>query len=332
MTATTNFEANFAQKPTLTLAHNDGGEMEVVPEEVMAVSEFTVPSSWSGDNSLIAPTDLPDDFLPVSEAEARTWQNTTGHEVFLFFKSLASGSTAAYVRFNANGTIADISINAKSTIYNNVSDGSLVRYTTVGYASNFIASTTEPNTYYIDYNTSVTVKATPSDTTYLVRFDQDADTNSNTAVEKTYGPLTAALTTATATFNDKPVLTLAQNEADWGTMGLAGEGEGDDEQIKIDLAGVPADIQKIAFTVTIYEAESRHQNFGQVNNAFIRIYNEDNGEELLRYDLGEDYSIETAVVFAELYRNNGEWKFNAIGSGYGGGLAALCESYGIDAQ
>ena len=113
---------------------------------------------------------------------------------------------------------------------------------------------------------------------------------------------------------------------------LTGEGEGDDEQIKIDLAGVPADIQKIAFTVTIYEAESRHQNFGQVNNAFIRIYNEDNGEELLRYDLGEDYSIETAVVFAELYRNNGEWKFNAIGSGYGGGLAALCESYGIDAQ
>jgi len=113
---------------------------------------------------------------------------------------------------------------------------------------------------------------------------------------------------------------------------LTGEGEGDDEQIKIDLAGVPADIQKIAFTVTIYEAESRHQNFGQVNNAFIRIYNEDNGEELLRYDLGEDYSIETAVVFAELYRNNGEWKFNAIGSGYGGGLAALCGSYGIDAQ
>ena len=222
VTATTNFEANFAQKPTLTLAHNDGGEMEVMPEEVMAVSEFTVPSSWSGDNSLIAPTDLPDDFLPVSEAEARTWQNTTGHEVFLFFKSLASGSTAAYVRFNANGTIADISINAKSTIYNNVYDGSLVRYTTAGAASNFIASTTEPNTYYIDYNTSVTVKATPSDTAYLVRFDQDADTNSNTAVEKTYGPLTAALTTAEATFNAKPVLTLAANDTTWGKVTLGG--------------------------------------------------------------------------------------------------------------
>ncbi len=113
---------------------------------------------------------------------------------------------------------------------------------------------------------------------------------------------------------------------------LTGDGEGDDEQIKVNLANVPAEIDKIAFTVTIYDAEQRHQNFGQVNNAFIRIYNEDNGEELLRYDLGEDYSIETAVVFAELYRNNGEWKFNAIGSGYGGGLAALCGSYGIDAQ
>ena len=113
---------------------------------------------------------------------------------------------------------------------------------------------------------------------------------------------------------------------------LTGDGDGDDEQIKVHLADVPAEIDKIAFTVTIYDAEQRHQNFGQVNNAFIRIYNEDNGEELLRYDLGEDYSIETAVVFAELYRNNGEWKVNAIGSGYGGGLAALCGSYGIDAQ
>ena len=87
---------------------------------------------------------------------------------------------------------------------------------------------------------------------------------------------------------------------------------------------------KIAFTVTIYEAEERRQNFGQVDNAFIRIYNEATGEELLRYDLGEDFSIETAVVFGELYRNNGEWKFNAIGSGYQGGLAALCANFGVD--
>ena len=113
---------------------------------------------------------------------------------------------------------------------------------------------------------------------------------------------------------------------------LTGAGEGDDEQIKIDLSLVPANITKIAFTVTIYEAEQRRQNFGQVNNAFIRIYNEETGEELLRYDLGEDFSIETAVVFGELYKNNSEWKFNAIGSGYQGGLAALCANFGVDVE
>ena len=105
---------------------------------------------------------------------------------------------------------------------------------------------------------------------------------------------------------------------------LTGAGDGDDEQIKIDLTLVPANVTKIAFTATIYEPEQRRQNFGQVNNAFIRIYNEETGEEMLRYDLGEDFSIETAVVFGELYKNNNEWKFNAIGSGYQGGLAALC--------
>lgn len=109
-----------------------------------------------------------------------------------------------------------------------------------------------------------------------------------------------------------------------------GAGDGDDEQIKISLNSVPANISKIAFTVTIYEAESRNQNFGMVSNAFIRVYNEANGEELLRYDLGEDFSIETAVVFGELYKNNGEWKFNAIGSGFQGGLAALCGNYGVE--
>ena len=113
---------------------------------------------------------------------------------------------------------------------------------------------------------------------------------------------------------------------------LTGEGEGDDEQIKIELSKVPESVTKIAFTVTIYEPEQRRQNFGQVNNAFIRIYNELTGEELLRYDLGEDFSIETAVVFGELYKNNGEWKFNAIGSGYQGGLAALCANYGVDVE
>ena len=100
----------------------------------------------------------------------------------------------------------------------------------------------------------------------------------------------------------------------------------------IDLTKVPENITKIAITVTIYDAESRRQNFGQVNNSFIRIYNEQNGQEMLRYDLEEDFSIETAVVFGELYRHSGEWKFNALGSGYQGGLAALCASYGIQTE
>jgi len=111
---------------------------------------------------------------------------------------------------------------------------------------------------------------------------------------------------------------------------LTGAGEGDDEQIKIDLSKVPADIEKIDFTVTIYEADERKQNFGQVENAFIRVVNVATGEELIRYDLGEDFSIETAVVIGELYRNKGEWKFNAIGSGFSGGLAALCKNFGVN--
>lgn len=109
-----------------------------------------------------------------------------------------------------------------------------------------------------------------------------------------------------------------------------GDGDGDDEKIIIDLTLVPANITKIAFTATIYEADERRQNFGQVNNAFIRIVDESTNQELMRYDLGEDFSIETAVVFGELYKNNGEWKFNAIGSGYQGGLAALCNNFGIE--
>ncbi len=111
-----------------------------------------------------------------------------------------------------------------------------------------------------------------------------------------------------------------------------GEGEGDDEQIKVDLEKIPANISKIAFTVTIYEADERHQNFGQVSNSFIRIVDEVTNEELIRYDLGEDFSIETAIVVGEIYRHNGEWKFNAIGSGFQGGLAALCNHYGIDVE
>ncbi|MBR4903833.1 MAG: TerD family protein [Selenomonadaceae bacterium] len=111
---------------------------------------------------------------------------------------------------------------------------------------------------------------------------------------------------------------------------LTGAGEGDDEQIKIDLSKVPAEVEKIDFTVTIYEAEERKQNFGQVENAFIRVMDATNNKELIRYDLGEDFSIETAIVIGELYRNKGEWKFNAIGSGFSGGLAALGRNYGVN--
>ncbi len=111
---------------------------------------------------------------------------------------------------------------------------------------------------------------------------------------------------------------------------LTGEGDGDDEQIQINLAKVPASVEKISFTVTIHEADVRAQNFGQVSNAFIRILNSDSNEELIRYDLSEDYSIETSVVVAELYRHNGEWKFAATGAGFEGGLAALCTNFGIN--
>ena len=111
---------------------------------------------------------------------------------------------------------------------------------------------------------------------------------------------------------------------------LTGGGDGDDEQIEVDLTIIPANVSRVVFTVTIYDAELRRQNFGQVSNAFIRIVDTATGSELIRYDLGEDFSIETAVVVGELYRHNGEWKFNAIGSGYQGGLAALCGHYGIE--
>lgn len=110
---------------------------------------------------------------------------------------------------------------------------------------------------------------------------------------------------------------------------LTGAGSGDDEQIKIDLSKVPSNVEKIDFTVTIYEADTRNQNFGQVENAFIRVVNSATGEELIRYDLSEDFSIETAVIVGELYRNKGEWKFNAVGSGFEGGLPTLGRNFGV---
>lgn len=113
---------------------------------------------------------------------------------------------------------------------------------------------------------------------------------------------------------------------------LTGDGDGDDEQITVNLTGVPADVDKIAVAVTIYDAEARRQNFGQVSNAYIRIVDETTGREVIRYDLGEDFSVETSVVVGEIYRYKGEWKFNAIGGGFKGGLKALCLNYGVDMQ
>jgi len=109
-----------------------------------------------------------------------------------------------------------------------------------------------------------------------------------------------------------------------------GAGDGDDEQVIIDLKAVSSNIQRITFTITIHDGEARNQNFGQVSNSYVRILNEATNEELIRYDLGEDFSIETALVVGELYRHNNEWKFSAIGSGYQGGLAALATDFGLE--
>ncbi|MBN6886860.1 tellurium resistance protein TerD [Cytobacillus horneckiae] len=109
-----------------------------------------------------------------------------------------------------------------------------------------------------------------------------------------------------------------------------GEGDGDDEKVKVNLANVPSSIEKISFVITIHDGENRGQNFGQVSNSFVRIVNEETNEEIIRYDLGEDFSIETAIIVGELYRHNGEWKFSAIGSGYQGGLSRIATDFGLD--
>lgn len=108
-----------------------------------------------------------------------------------------------------------------------------------------------------------------------------------------------------------------------------GVGEGDDEQIIIDFSRIPDDVHRIGITVTIHDAEVRAQNFGQVSNAYVRVINQQNEQEILRYDLAEDFSIETAIVVCEIYRYGGEWKFSAIGSGFKGGLKSLCDNYGL---
>ncbi|GAA2554277.1 TerD family protein [Pseudonocardia hydrocarbonoxydans] len=111
---------------------------------------------------------------------------------------------------------------------------------------------------------------------------------------------------------------------------LTGEGEGDDEQVKVNLAGLPAEVDKVVFPVSIYDADARSQSFGQVRNAFIRVVNSAGGAEIARYDLTEDASTETAMVFGELYRNGADWKFRAVGQGYASGLAGIARDFGVN--
>jgi len=111
---------------------------------------------------------------------------------------------------------------------------------------------------------------------------------------------------------------------------LTGAGEGDDEQIKVNLTGVPAEVGKVVFPVSIYEAEQRQQNFGQVRNAFIRIVNQADNNEIARYDLTEDAATETAMIFGEIYRSFGEWKFRAVGQGYASGLKGIAQDFGVN--
>jgi tellurium resistance protein TerD len=109
-----------------------------------------------------------------------------------------------------------------------------------------------------------------------------------------------------------------------------GAGAGDDEQVLINLAGMPADVNSLVLAVTIHEGETRRQNFGQVRNAYVRVLNAEGGTEIARYDLSEDASVETAMIFGEIYRHGADWKFRAVGQGFAGGLGPLARNYGVD--
>ena len=127
-------------------------------------------------------------------------------------------------------------------------------------------------------------------------------------------------------YNNKVVAGGAVQHAGDNTTG---DGDGDDETIKVELSKIPADLDKVVFAVTIHEAEIRKQNFGQVNHAYIRVVNEEGGQELARYDLSEDASIETSMIFGEIYRIGADWKFKAVGQGFAGGLGPLASSFGV---
>lgn len=134
--------------------------------------------------------------------------------------------------------------------------------------------------------------------------------------------------------SDADFIFYKQNKSTCGSVehtgdNRTGEGDGDDEKINVDLSQVPADVQKVVFTVTIYEHDTRNQNFGQVSNAYIRVLDQGNNQEVARYDLSEDASTVTAMIFGELYRHNGEWKFKAVGQGFTNGLAEMARNFGV---
>lgn len=156
-----------------------------------------------------------------------------------------------------------------------------------------------------------------------VEFDLDASAFMLTATGKVRG---------TADFVFYGNLVSADGAVSHTGDNRTGEGDGDDEALKIDLSKMPAEIEKIAITVTIHDAVARRQSFGQVDGAFIRVVNDATGVELARYDLTEDASTETAMIFGELYKHQGAWKFRAVGQGYAGGLAAMCAQYGLNAS
>lgn len=128
-------------------------------------------------------------------------------------------------------------------------------------------------------------------------------------------------------YNNKVVAGGAVQHAGDNTTGA---GEGDDETVKVELSKIPSDLDKVVFAVTIHDAETRKQNFGQVSRAYIRVVNEEGGQEIARYDLSEDASIETAMIFGEIYRIGDDWKFKAVGQGFAGGLGPLAQSFGVN--
>jgi tellurium resistance protein TerD len=181
-------------------------------------------------------------------------------------------------------------------------------------------------------NVSLTKEA-PGLTAVLVGLGWDARTTSGAGFDLDASALmvgTAGKILSDAHFVFFNNLTSPDGSVEHTGDNLTGEGEGDDEVIKVNLAGVPQEVDKVVVTVSIYDAETRSQSFGQVRNAYIRVINQADGAELTRYDLSEDASNETAMIFGELYRNVGEWKFRAVGQGYSTGLAGIARDFGVN--